>query len=174
METFVNKVAESGIITLDLANYIPADESIMAFDLKPFLFREMILKEKDYRASLLAHDWAQYDGKNVAVFCSVDAIIPVWAYMLATSYLQPHAAYVYFGTEAELKKELLLQHIAAIDKNEYQDKRVVIKGCGDIAIPDAAYLAVTQHLRPIVKSLMYGEPCSTVPVYKKPMAKPGA
>lgn len=174
MEPFVNKVAESGIITLDLANYIPADEEIMAFDLKPFLFREMILREKDYRASLQTHDWAQYQGKNIALYCSVDAIIPVWAYMLATSYLQPQAAYVYFGTEAELKKELLLQRIAAIDKNEYTDKRVVIKGCGDIAIPDAAYVAVSQHLRPVVKSLMYGEPCSTVPIYKKPMARPGA
>jgi len=172
MEPFVNKVAESGIITLDLANYIPAEGEIESFDLKPFLFREMILKEKDYRASLQAHDWAQYQGKNVAVFCSVDAIIPVWAYMLAASYLQPQATYVYFGTEAELKKEILQQRIAAIDVNEYNDKRVVIKGCGDIAIPDAAYVAVTQHLRPVVKSLMYGEPCSTVPIYKKPMARP--
>lgn len=166
----VNKVAESGIITLDLAVYVPREEDIAAFDLKPFLFREMILKEKDYRTALQAHDWAQYAAKNVAVHCSTDAIIPVWAYMLAASYLQPVAAYVYMGSADDLKKELLLRSIDAIDTNEYIDKRVVIKGCGDTPIPDSAYLAITQHLRPVVKSLMYGEPCSTVPVYKKQQA----
>ena len=170
MDVIVNKVAESGIITLDLATYVPREEEIMFFDLKPFLFREMILREKDYRAALQSHDWLQYAGKNVAVQCSVDAIIPVWAYMLATSYLQPVAKYVYLGTAEELKKELLLKYIAQIDPQEFTDKRVVIKGCGDTPIPDAAYLAVTQQLRPVVKSLMYGEPCSTVPVYKKQQA----
>jgi len=167
METLVNKVAESGIITLDLAPYIPTDE-IAEFDLKPFLFREMILKEKDYRAALLTHDWAQYDGRHVAVLCSVDAIVPVWAYMLAASYLQPVAASVHFGTRDELQKILLTSRINAIDLQEYADKRVVIKGCGDTPIPDAAYLAVTVHLRPVAKSIMYGEPCSTVPIYKAP------
>jgi len=168
MDVIVNKVAESGIITLDLAAYIPHESEIVLFDLKPFLFREMILREKDYRTALQSHDWAQYAGKNVAVQCTVDAIIPVWAYMLATSYLQPVAAYVYLGSPEELKKELLLTNISAIDVNEYTDKRVVIKGCGETPIPDSAYLAITQQLRPVVKSLMYGEPCSTVPVYKKP------
>lgn len=166
METIVNKVAESGIITLDLAPFIP--EEVALFDLKPFLFREMILKEKDYRAALQTYEWEQYKGKNVAVFCSVDAIIPIWAYMLATSYLQPVALSVYFGTGEEMTKVLLRERINEIDLSEYTDKRVVIKGCGDVPIPDAAYVAVTQHLRPVVKSLMYGEPCSTVPIYKKP------
>lgn len=166
METIVNKVAESGIITLDLAPYVHT-ENVAAFDLKPFLFREMILKEKDYRASLQAHDWNQYQGMDVAVMCSVEAIIPVWAYMLAASYLQPVAASVYYGTPEELTKVLIQQRINSIDITEYTDKRVVIKGCGDTPIPDAAYLAVTQHLRPVVKSLMYGEPCSTVPIYKR-------
>jgi len=169
MEAIVNKVAESGIITLDLAGYIPQDEDIVFFDLKPFLFREMILREKDYRAALQLHDWQQYAGKNVAVQCSVDAIVPVWAYMLAAAYLQPVAASVYFGSIEELKKELLLKRITAIDTSEYADKRVVIKGCGDTPIPDSAYVAITQHLRPVAKSLMYGEPCSTVPIYKKPL-----
>lgn len=172
METIVNKVAESGIITLDLAPFVPGNE-LAAFDLKPFLFREMILREKDYRAALLTHDWAQYAGRHVAVFCSADAIVPVWAYMLATSYLEPVAASVYFGTTDELTKTLLQKRIEAIDKSEYADKRVVIKGCGETPIPDAAYVAVTQHLRPVVKSLMYGEPCSTVPIYKKPAGKAG-
>lgn len=168
METIVNKVAESGIITLDLAKYIPQEDIVKSFDLKPFLFMEMILKEKDYRAALQAFDWQQYKDKRVAVHCSADAIIPVWAYMLATSYLQPVAASVYFGTEEELKKDILLKNIAAIDLAEYTDKRMVIKGCGDVAIPEAAYVAITARLLPMAKSIMYGEPCSTVPIYKKP------
>jgi hypothetical protein len=167
METIVNKVAESGIITLDLAKYIPSDDDIRTFDLKPFLFMEMILKEKDYRASLQTVDWQEYKNKHVAITCSADAIIPVWAYMLATTYLQPVTTSVYFGTAEELKKEIILKNIAAIDIAEYQDKRMVIKGCGDIAIPDAAYVAITKKLLPVAKSIMYGEPCSTVPVYKK-------
>jgi hypothetical protein len=166
METIVNKVAESGIITLDLAQYVSGDE-ITVFDLKPFLFREMILKEKDYRAALLTHDWQQFAGKHVAVICSVDAIVPIWAYMLAATYLEPVATSVYYGTQEELQKTLIQNRINAIDKAEYTDKRVVIKGCGDTPIPDAAYVAITSHLRPVVKSLMYGEPCSTVPIYKK-------
>ena len=166
METIVNKVAESGIITLDLAPYVRTDD-IAVFDLKPFLFREMILKEKDYRAALQTHDWKQYEGKHVAVTCSVEAIVPVWAYMLAAVYLQPLAASVFYGTGDELAKVVIQERINKIDVGEYTDKRVVIKGCGDTPIPDAAYLAVTQHLRPVVKSLMYGEPCSTVPIYKK-------
>ena len=165
METIVNKVAESGIITLDLAPYINTAE-IMAFDLKPFLFREMILKEKDYRAALQEHNWLQYAGKQVAIHCSADAIVPVWAYMLATSYLQPVAASVYYGTPEELGKVLIYNRINAIDINEYAGKRIVLKGCGDIPVPEIAYVTATNHLRPVVKSLMYGEPCSTVPIYK--------
>jgi hypothetical protein len=164
----VNKVAESGIITLDLVKFLPEAGSIASFDLEPFLFRGMILREKDYRAALPQHDWQSFAGRHVALYCSADAIIPVWAYMLAVSYLQPIAASVYFGTPAELEKYLVLQHIETIDIADYEDKRVVIKGCGDTPIPDAAYVAITQKLRPVVKSLMYGEPCSTVPVYKKP------
>ena len=167
MEQFVNKVAESGIITLDLAPYIPADDECAAFDLKPYLFREMILREKDFRAALPTTDWKIYENKHVALFCSADAIVPVWAYMLIASFLQPIAKSVYFGTEEELKKSLLNNRINAIDTTEYAGKRVVIKGCGDIAIPEIAYTAITFHLRGVVKSLMYGEPCSTVPIYKR-------
>ncbi len=170
MESIVNKVAESGIVTLDLAPYVPADTSLAAFDLKPFLFREMILKEKDYRAALQTHDWEQYAGKHVAIFCSVDAIVPVWAYMLTAAYLQPVAASIYFGTTDEMIKAMVMQRISEIDTAEYTDKRVVIKGCGDTPIPDAAYVMITHHLRPVAKSIMYGEPCSTVPIYKAPKA----
>lgn len=171
MEPIVNKVAESGIITLDLAEFVLKEEATAAFDLKPFLFREMILREKDYRAALQTVDWSPFANKHVALYCSVDAIIPVWAYMLAASYLQPHAASVNFGSPEELKKQVLLQRVAEIDVTEYTDKRVVIKGCGETPIPDMGYVAITSKLRPVVKSLMYGEPCSTVPVYKKPLVK---
>jgi hypothetical protein len=166
METIVNKVAESGIVALDLAPFV-AVNNIAVFDLKPFLFREMILREKDFRAALSSLDWLVYDGRDVAITCSVDAIVPVWAFMLAASYLQPVAVSVYFGTAADLEKHVILERINAIDPAEFVDKRVVIKGCGDTPIPDFAYVAVTAFLRPVVKSLMYGEPCSTVPIYKK-------
>jgi hypothetical protein len=166
METIVNKVAESGIITLDLAPFIPIDE-VAVFDLKPFLFREMILREKEYRAALQTQDWKQYEAKHVAVLCSVEAIIPVWAYMLAAAYLEPVAASVCYGTAEDLVKALIYKRIEKIDATEYTDKRVVIKGCGETPVPEAAYVAITQRLRPYVKSLMYGEPCSTVPIYKK-------
>lgn len=167
METIVNKVAESGIVTIDLADYLPQQDTLAIFDLKPFLFREMILREKDYRTALQDHDWSQYAEKNVAVLCSADAIIPMWAYMLAASYLQPVASYVYFGSSDELFKHLTITNLEKIDAAEYEGKRVVIKGCGDTPISEAAYVAVTAKLRATVKSLMYGEPCSTVPIYKK-------
>lgn len=171
MEPIVNKVAESGIITLDLADYVPKDELFAGFDLKPFLFREMILREKDYRIELQTHAWEQYQNKYVAIYCSADAIIPMWAYMLAASYLQPVALNIYFGTETEMKKHILLQNLSTLDATEYYDKRVVVKGCGDTAIPEAAYVSITEKLRPVVKSLMYGEPCSTVPIYKRPVQR---
>jgi len=167
MDAIVNKVAESGIITLDLVKFLPDAGSVAVFDLEPFLFRGMILREKDYRAALQEQDWQNFAGRHVSLFCSADAIIPVWAYMLAASYLQPVAASVYFGTPVELEKHLVQQNIDAINIAEYDDKRVVIKGCGDTPIPDAAYVAITHKLRPVAKSIMYGEPCSTVPVYKK-------
>ncbi|XZF13172.1 DUF2480 family protein [Chitinophagaceae bacterium MMS25-I14] len=168
MDIIVNKVAESGIITLDLAKYLPSEDSIAIFDLKPFLFREMILREKDYRAALQTHDWDQFAGKHVTILCSVDAIIPMWAYMLASSYLQPVAKSLFFGNEEELKKHLVANAINNIPLDEYTDQRIVLKGCGDIAVPEIAYIAATERLRPVAKSLMYGEPCSTVPIYKKP------
>lgn len=172
MDTIINKVAESGIITLDLAVFLPAENAITSFDLKPFLFREMILREKDYRAALQTYDWQQHKDTHVAIYCSADAIVPVWAYMLAASYLQPQVHSTYFGKPEELKRNFILQQIKDLDIAVYTDKRVVIKGCGETPVPDAAYVAITEKLRPVVKSLMYGEPCSTVPIYKKPAAKP--
>ncbi len=167
MEKIVNRVAESGIITIDLAQYLPLEKDLATFDLKPFLFMEMILKEKDYRAALQSHDWTQYEGKHVAILCSADAIIPVWAYMLAATYLEPVAQTVFLGTSKEMVNDLINKNLAQIVQEDYIDKRVVIKGCGETPIPDYAYVSITAKLRPVVKSLMYGEPCSTVPIYKK-------
>jgi hypothetical protein len=171
MDAIVNKVAESGIITIDLANYLPDRDDIIAFDIKPFLFREMILKEKDFRESMKTHDWEGYKGKHTAIYCSADAIVPVWAYMLIASYLQPFTVSIYFGTANELYNKLVSESISAIDIKDYADKRVVLKGCGDKAVPESAYVSATERLRPVVKSLMYGEPCSTVPIYKQPLKK---
>lgn len=167
METIVNKVAASGIETIDLAAYLPQEDKLASFDLTPFLFREMILKEKDYREVLKSVDWSRYHGKHTAIHCTADAIIPVWAFMLAAAYLQPVAASVFMGTPEEMKQQLIRESIAAMDIQAYTGKRVVIKGCGDKHIPDTAYVGVTAVLLPVVQSLMYGEPCSTVPVYKR-------
>jgi hypothetical protein len=167
METvFVNKVAESGIITIDLAEFYPK-EAVAVFDIKDYLFMGLILKEKDFRTALEAVDWSIYADKNVAVTCSADAIIPVWAYMLITVYLQPVARHIIFGSEETIQETILLDAIKAIDASIYEDQRVVVKGCGDIDIPASAYLSITNKLRPFAKSIMYGEPCSTVPVFKK-------
>src|ERR1700712_4169101 len=165
-EVFKNKVAESGIITLDLEDYYPK-ETVVLFDMKDYLFMGLILKEKDFRESLKSLDTAIYKDKIAAITCSADAVIPMWAYMLAASVLQPVAKEIVFANELQAKKFLLLKNIAAIPVNDFSDKRVVIKGCGELPVPEEAYIEITKILRPIVKSIMYGEPCSTVPVFKK-------
>lgn len=165
-EPIINKVAESGLITLDPASLLPQDE-ILVFDLKDHLFMGLILKEKDFREALKNMNWANYQGKHVAVTCSADAVIPVWAYMLVASYLQPVAKTMVMGTKEELRRKLFSENINALPVEEYRDKRIVIKGCGDTPIGDFAYMEITSKLLPVVKSIMYGEPCSTVPVYKK-------
>lgn len=165
-DTVINKVAESGLISLDLAQYIPTQE-IVVFDIKPFLFMELILKEKEFRASLATIDWTQYQDKIVGIFCSTDAIIPMWANMLIVSNLSPFAKSVYFGDADKTRELVLLEAIQQLDASNFTDQRVVVKGCGDTPIGESAFIAITQKLRPVVKSIMYGEPCSTVPVYKK-------
>ncbi len=170
-DVFVNKVAESGIITLNLEDYYP-QKDLMVFDMKDYLFMELILKEKDFREKLKALDVSVYQDKIVALTCSADAVIPMWAYMLVASALQPIASQIVFGNEEETTKQVLLQNIAAISVEEYADQRVVIKGCGELPVSEAAYVEVTKKLRPVAKSIMYGEPCSTVPVFKKPVVRP--
>jgi hypothetical protein len=165
-EPIINKVAESGIITVDPAEYLPKGENAV-FDLKDYLFMGMILKEKEFRESLKNIDWSIYHDKNVAITCSADAIIPVWAYMLIAAYLQPVAREIVMGDEKELQKRLFHKNLSAIDTSEFTDKRIVIKGCGETPVPDFVYMEITKKLRPVAKSIMYGEPCSTVPVFKK-------
>lgn len=166
MEEIVNKIAQSGLITFDLEKYYPQQEMVI-FDLKDFLFMELILKEKDYREKLKNLDWSIYQNKTVGVTCSAVAIIPMWAYMLAVTYLQPVADEVIFADEAQLFNFLFLRNMSAIDPKDFEDKRVVIKGCGDKKIPEAAYVEITKILLPVAKSIMYGEACSTVPLFKK-------
>jgi hypothetical protein len=166
-DVIVNKVAESGLITIDLEEYYPKEESAV-FDLKEYLFMGLILKEKDYREALKNLDWSFYQNKNVCITCTADAVIPVWAYMLTATYLEPVAKDVIFGNEDFLHRALFLKNLSKIDTAEFADKRVVIKGCGDKNITETAYVEITKLLRPVAKSIMYGEPCSTVPIYKKP------
>ena len=165
-DEIVNKIASSSLVTLDLEALFPK-EAIVVFDLKPFLFMEMILKEKEFRTALQEHDWQPYQDKIVTVTCSADAIIPKWAYMLVATYLQPIAKDILYGDEAAALQQVLLEQINALDTTAFTDQRVVIKGCGDKSVGEFAYLAITKKLRPVAKSIMYGEPCSTVPVYKK-------
>ena len=165
-EALINKVSESSLLTLDLEDYYPKGETVV-FDMKGHLFMGLILKEKDFREGLKKLDLELYSGKNVALTCTADAIIPMWAYMLAASLIEPVAKEVIFGNEDFLHKTLFLQNIAKINIDDFRDKRVVIKGCGELPVSESAYVAITKLLRPVVKSIMYGEPCSTVPIYKK-------
>lgn len=163
----VNRVAGSGLVTLDLEEYYHPGERVV-YDLKDNLFMGLILKEKDFRAFLKGHDWSQYAGKNVAITCTEDAIIPTWAYMLLTLQLQPHANTIVFGNLVDLEEKLYFDAIARINPEDYRDARVVVKGCSNVPVPTAAYVEITRVLRPVVLSLLFGEPCSTVPLYKRP------
>jgi hypothetical protein len=165
-ENFVNKVAASGLVTLNLEDYYPAGER-QVYDIKENLFHGLMLREKDFREFIKTHDWSQYAGKNVAVICSADAIVPTWAYMLLANRMKPFANEVVFGNLEVLEAVLFTKALSKIDINAYANERVVIKGCGDIAVPTAAYVELTNLLTPVVKSIMYGEPCSTVPVFKR-------
>ena len=165
-QPLVNRVAASGLITLRLEEYFPREE-LALFDLKDYLFMGLVLKEKDFREALQTHDWAQYEGKNLTVFCSADAIIPTWAYMLVTVYAAPFAKDIFQGTPEEFHKHIFQKALDQIDASQYEDQRVVIKGCSDKPVPPSAYVELTRKLQPYAKSIMYGEPCSTVPIFKK-------
>lgn len=166
-EEIINRVANSGLITFNLEDIYPTGERVL-YDIKDNLWQEIALKEKDFREFVKSHDWSVYQDKFVALHCSVDAIVPTWAYMLLTTKLAPFAKKVVFGNMQELNSILFEEALSKINPQDYLDARVVIKGCSDIEVPASAYVRLTEMLQPVAKILMYGEPCSTVPLYKKP------
>lgn len=165
-EQIINRVAQSALISLDLAEFIQPGDRVV-FDLKDYLFQGLILKEKDFRLSLKELDWDKYRDKYVAVCCSTDAIVPTWAYMLVATYLVPVAKGVVKGSLDELERELFRQTMDRKDWSVFKDAKVVVKGCSDLYDPEFSFTEAAKRLIPWVSSLMYGEPCSTVPVYKK-------
>src|ERR1700742_2689775 len=165
-ENIINKVAQSGLTTLDPADFYPQGERVI-YDIAANLFQGLILREKDFREFVKGHDWTQYEGKYVGITCSADAIVPAWAYMLLANRMAPYARDIVFGNEDVLETVLFTKAIEKLDVEQYRDQRMVIKGCGDIDVPVSAYVELGKKMTPVVKSLMFGEPCSTVPIYKK-------
>jgi len=162
----VNRVANSGLINIDLSDYAPK-QKVIVFEVKDFLFQEIILKEKEFRSNLKEFDFSIYQGKIVAINCSSDAIVPMWAFMLITSYLKNIASEIHFGTKEEVFQKIFTDNINAINKIEFDNKKVIVKGCGQIPLSASLYIAITKKLQNTVSSLMFGEACSAVPVYKK-------
>jgi hypothetical protein len=165
-EIFVNKVANSGLISLNLEDYYSVGDRV-EIDVKELLFMGLVLKEKDFREFIKTNDWSAYQNKFVAVYCSTDAIVPTWAYMLISAKLSGIAAKVVFGDLNALEAAIWETAFDEINIDDYRDQKVVIKGCGDLPVSPAAYTNISNKLVPVVHSLMYGEPCSTVPVYKR-------
>lgn len=172
MEEIINKVNRSPLVSLDLEELYPQGERVL-YDLKENLFQGLILKEKDFRAFVKEYDWSLYQDKYVAITCTTEAIVPTWAYMLLTIHLEPYARHIVFGNLEDLEKVLFQQVLSSINLQDYADKKIVIKGCSKLPIPTTAYIEITRLLRPVVSSIMYGEPCSTVPLFKKPRKKQG-
>jgi hypothetical protein len=166
MEEIVNRVAQSALISFDLEEHYPQGKRIV-YDLKDNLFQGLILKEKDFRTFLKNHDWTQYQDAHVAIMCSADAIVPTWAYMLLATYLQPYTRTIVYGDLEILESELFRQVIDALDIEALAGKKVVVKGCSKHYVPLSAYTHLASRLRSVVASLMFGEPCSTVPLYKR-------
>jgi Protein of unknown function (DUF2480) len=163
----VNKVAQSTLVTFDLEKlYTPGDR--VQVDIKDQLFQGIILKEKDFREYIKATDWSTYKNKFVAITCTADAIVPTWAFMLLSIALEPHASKIVFGDLSNLENQIFLEALQAIDYETYRNAKVVIKGCSKVNVPVSIYVEVTNRLRPLAASIMFGEPCSTVPLYKKP------
>lgn len=165
-ENIVNRVAASGLITIDPAKYYPEGERVI-YDIKDNLYQGLILREKEFRSFLKTHDFSRYQGKLVGIFCSTDAIVPTWAYMLLTVHMEPYAKKVVSGDLQALETQLYLEALDQIDMEQYRDKRLIIKGCSDVPVPISGYVELTRRLQGVAKSIMYGEACSTVPVYKR-------
>lgn len=166
MEEIINRVANSKLITISLEDYYPEGTRVV-FDIKDWLFQEIVLKEKDFRESAKNHDWSQYKNQFVALTCSTEAIVPVWAYMLITSHLNPFAKKVIVGSIAELNSIVYAETLQQTDFSEFKDRAIIIKGCSNKPVPENAYLLLAQKLQKQAKSLFYGEACSSVPIFKK-------
>jgi Protein of unknown function (DUF2480) len=164
-EEILNRVKASNLVILDLEELYPTGERVL-FDLKPLLFQELVLKEKDFRDFIRSHNWSQYQDKHVAIFCSADAIVPTWAFMLISISLQPFATSIIFGKEDELENYLFQNVLSKIDLEKFRGAKVVVKGCSKVNVPVNAYVRVASLLRPVASSIMFGEPCSTVPLFK--------
>jgi hypothetical protein len=169
MEEFVNRVAQSALQTINLEEFIHPGERVV-YDIKENLFMGLMLREKDFREFIKTNDWSQYENKNVAIICSADAIVPTWAYMLLAVKLQPFVHKYVFGNLEALEQELFQEAIEKINPEDYRDAKLVVKGCGNIPVPTYAYVKIMEKLLPVAASIMYGEPCSTVPIYKRPKA----
>ena len=153
--------------TIDLEDFFVPGERVV-FDIKDHLHQGLILKEKDFREFIKSNDWSAYKGKHVAIQCTADAIVPTWAFMLLSVALEPFAATIIFGTLEQLETQLFTSALNTVEWDKYKDGKVVVKGCSKVNVPTAIYVEVTNRLRPLAASIMFGEPCSTVPLYKKP------
>lgn len=171
MEPIVNRVAESDIVVYNLEELWDGRE-VAELDLAPFLVEGLVLREVPFREAVKGHDWSQYEGQHVATFCSTDAIVPTWAYMLVASKLTGVAASVAYGRTADLLRDHFTRALEAEDWGRFEGKPVVVKGCGSKVVPPNAYLVATQKLQAVAGKLMYGEPCSSVPLWRKPKAAP--
>ena len=165
MDEIINKVAQSGLIEFNLEDFYPEGERVLV-DVKDNLFQGLILREKDFREFVKNEDWSKYKNKFVALTCTADAIVPTWAYMLLATALEPFAKKIVFGDLKVLETLIFTEVLSKIKVEDYRDKRVVIKGCSKLPVPESAYVEITRLLRPVAKSIMYGEACSTVPIYK--------
>ena len=165
-DEIVNRVANSGLVNFDLEAYYPKGQRQL-IDLKDWLFEGLILKEKDFRQAVKDYDWAQHQDQYVAIDCSADAIVPVWSYMLISNAISPYAKKVVKGNLENLESFIFHELINTLNINHFKNQRVIVKGCSNLPIPESAYVAITNKLSPVVKSIMYGEACSSVPIYKK-------
>lgn len=165
-EKIINRVDQSGLLEINLEDYYPKGERVL-IDVKDNLFQGLILKEKDFREFVKGNDWKKYQDKFVAITCSADAIVPTWAFMLIAAALQPFAKKFVFGGLETLETVLFNETLSKINPQDFKDKKVIVKGCGKLPVPDSAYVELTRILAPVAKSLMFGEACSTVPVMKK-------
>jgi hypothetical protein len=167
IKPIVNKVAQKAIVNLDLEDYFPHPEEISSIDLKDFLFKGLILREAEFREAVNNTDWKRYEGKYVAIFCSTDAIIPMWAHMILSTELSPFAKDVAFSPPAHAAEIFLYRNLAKLNMDDFANQRVIVKGCGERQIPEAAYVQIAQQLSKVARSIMFGEACSSVPVFKK-------